>query len=76
MELCDREGDAMRLETEEGADLSHDVLRKVNEGFQLLASLYETVGDDGAPAREHLTKATRELAAVQRLYERRRSGRS
>lgn len=66
----------MKLEAEEGSELSHEVLRKVNEGFQLLASLYETVGEEGGPARDHLTNATRELAAIQRMYERRGSGRS
>lgn len=54
------------------ADSGGAVLRRVNDAYHLIARLYEEV--DGAArdaARRHLDNATREIAAVQRLYERR-----
>jgi len=51
------------------------VHQRIGESYQLLAALYESVGEADpesvALARQHVTNATRELAAVQRLFERR-----
>ena len=50
------------------------VLRMVTDGYRLLAELHEAVGHaapDPRAAQEHVTAATRELAAIQQLFERR-----
>jgi hypothetical protein len=50
------------------------VLQLVNEGYRVLADLHEAVllaPGDPAPALDHLTRATRELASVQGRFERR-----
>ena len=51
-----------------------NVLRLVSDGYRLLAELHEAIGRasaDPAPAQEHVTAATRELAGIQALFERR-----
>ena len=51
-----------------------NVLRLVSDGYRLLAELHEAIGQacaDPVPALEHVTAATRELAGIQALFERR-----
>ena len=50
------------------------VLRLVIDSYRLLAELHDAIGQAAAdphPAQEHVTAATRELAAIQKLFERR-----
>lgn len=50
------------------------VLRLVTDGYRLLAEIHDAIAQatsDPAQAQEHVATATRELAAVQRLFERR-----
>lgn len=51
------------------------VMTRVAEGFRVLAALYEELNQSGesqAAAQRHVTNATRELASIQRMFERRR----
>lgn len=51
-----------------------EILRKVTEGFHLLSDLHVALGsalEDPEVARAHVTQATRELASVQRMLDRR-----
>jgi hypothetical protein len=51
------------------------VLQLINDAYQLLAELHGAAGEaasDPAEARQHVTNATRELAAIQKLFERRK----
>lgn len=55
-------------------ETSSAVLTRVSEGFRMLAALYEELNHSGevqTAAQQHVTNATRELAAVQRMFERR-----
>ena len=56
------------------AETSGRVQRLVHDGYRLLADLHDVIGHSGADpamAREHLDRATRELAEVQKMFERR-----
>lgn len=51
------------------------VLRLVTDGYRLLAELHDAIAQatlDPLEAQEHVTIATRELAAIQQIFERRR----
>ena len=51
-----------------------NVLRLVSDGYRVLAELHDAIGDaslDPVTGQEHVTAATRELAAIQALFERR-----
>jgi hypothetical protein len=57
------------------AEPAGNVLRLVTDGYRLLAELHDAIGQvaaDPGVAQEHVTAATRELAAIQHLFERRR----
>lgn len=50
------------------------VLRLVTDAYRLLAEIHDAIAlatPDPGEAQEHVAAATRELAAVQRLFERR-----
>ena len=50
------------------------VLSLVTEGYRVLAEIHDAVnrsGVDPTEAHQHVTNATRELAAIQQLYDRR-----
>lgn len=56
------------------AEPTGNVLRLVTDGYRLLAELHEAIGEASAEpgaGQEHVTAATRELAAIQQLFERR-----
>ena len=60
----------------DSADHPADVIqRRIMEAFQLLSDLHADLNrpDVPAEAREHLAAATRELASIQRMFERRGS---
>ena len=51
------------------------VLRLVTDGYRLLAELHDAIAratPDPVEAQEHVATATRELAAIQHIFERRR----
>lgn len=57
------------------AESAGSVLRLVTDGYRLLAELHDAIGravPDPVVAQEHVTAATRELASIQHLFERRR----
>lgn len=50
------------------------VMGLVAEGYRLLAEIHAAVGQgtyDPSEARRHVTNATRELAAIEEIYDRR-----
>ena len=54
------------------------VLRLVTECYHLLAGIHEALAEatlDPGEGQEHVTNATRELAAIQQLFDRRGRGR-
>jgi hypothetical protein len=56
------------------AEPAGNVLRLVTDGYRVLAELHDAIGHaslDPAAGQEHVTAATRELAAIQALFERR-----
>lgn len=62
------------LSMEHTTDVPGEVLQKVNEGFRVLADLHSAISTgpgESTAALEHVTAATRELAAIQRLFDRR-----
>lgn len=68
----------MNAEPSPASEPSARVLQMVSEGFRLLAALHEEVtraSPEPADAQRHVTQATRELAAIQRMFERRGRGR-
>lgn len=67
-------GTADRLPPELSAEA--EVLSMVSAGFQLLAELHAALDrakGDTAQAQRHVTGATQELAAIQRMFDRRAS---
>lgn len=65
---------AASLEISEAAEPTRRVQHLVSDGYRLLAELHEAVDGTGADptlAHEHLANATRELAAIQKMFERR-----
>lgn len=59
---------------ENSADSAGEVLQKIKQGFHALAELHAAISNapgDPSVALEHVSTATRELAAIQRLFDRR-----
>jgi hypothetical protein len=56
------------------AEPTGTVLRLVTDAYRLLADIHDAIAratPHPAEAQEHVTSATRELAAIQRIFERR-----
>lgn len=62
------------VETADDTEPTRRVQHLVSDGYRLLAQLHDAVagtGADPSPARAHVANATRELAEIQKMFERR-----
>lgn len=69
--------ESLSLSPDEVNEPTGTVLRLVSEGYRVLAELHDAIAlaaPEPAAAHEHVTRATRELASIQKLFERRGRG--